>query len=166
MKIGILTQPIHHNYGGILQNWALQQVLLAMGHQPEMIFLCCEKRPGRRLLARRCLSMVKCLINKYLLRRGGVYIHSPLTAQYTSVAPRYVDSAFVREIHKTKPLFADVDLGRFVENRRYDAFVVGSDQVWREDYSPSISRYFLDFLAMNAPRPLIASAASFGQSRG
>ena len=166
MKIGILTQPLRHNYGGILQNWALQQVLLAMGHQPEMIFLCCEKRPGRRLLARRCLSVVKCLIKKYLLRRDGVYIHSPLTPQYTPVAPQYVDSAFVRGIHKTKRLFADVDLGLFVENRGYDAFVVGSDQVWREDYSPSISRYFLDFLAMNDPRPRIAYAASFGKSRG
>ena len=165
MKIGILTQPLHLNYGGVLQNWALQQVLLAMGHQPEMIFLCYEKRPGRRLLARRCLIMVKCLINKYLLRRGGVYIHSPLTPQYTPVAPQYVDAAFVRGIHKTKRLFADVDLGRFVENRGYEAFVVGSDQVWREDYSPSISRYFLDFLAMNDPRPRIAYAASFGKSR-
>ena len=35
MKIGILTQPLHRNYGGILQNWALQHVLLDMGHEPE-----------------------------------------------------------------------------------------------------------------------------------
>ena len=34
MKIGILTQPIHWNYGGILQNWALQQVLRRLGHEP------------------------------------------------------------------------------------------------------------------------------------
>lgn len=32
MKIGILTQPLQANYGGILQNYALQQVLKQMGH--------------------------------------------------------------------------------------------------------------------------------------
>ena len=33
MKIGILTQPLHANYGGILQNYALQQVLKQIGHE-------------------------------------------------------------------------------------------------------------------------------------
>lgn len=33
MKIGILTLPLHWNYGGILQYWALQQVLGKMGHE-------------------------------------------------------------------------------------------------------------------------------------
>ena len=32
MKIGIITQPLHTNYGGLLQNYALQQVLIAMNH--------------------------------------------------------------------------------------------------------------------------------------
>jgi hypothetical protein len=34
MKIGILTQPLCQNYGGLLQNYALQQVLLRAGHEP------------------------------------------------------------------------------------------------------------------------------------
>lgn len=32
MKIGILTLPLHTNYGGILQAYALQTVLERMGH--------------------------------------------------------------------------------------------------------------------------------------
>ena len=32
MKIGILTLPLHVNYGGILQAYALQTVLERMGH--------------------------------------------------------------------------------------------------------------------------------------
>ena len=35
MKIGILTQPLHANYGGLLQNHVLQQVLLRVGHEVE-----------------------------------------------------------------------------------------------------------------------------------
>ena len=36
MKIGILTLPLHTNYGGILQAWALQTVLQRMGHDVEV----------------------------------------------------------------------------------------------------------------------------------
>ena len=39
MKIGILTQPLGHNYGGIFQNYALQQTLLRLGHDPLTIDL-------------------------------------------------------------------------------------------------------------------------------
>jgi hypothetical protein len=34
MKIGIITQPLSRNYGGILQNYALQQTLIKLGHTP------------------------------------------------------------------------------------------------------------------------------------
>lgn len=37
MKIGILTLPLHTNYGGILQAWALQTVLERMGHEALII---------------------------------------------------------------------------------------------------------------------------------
>ena len=37
MKIGILTQPLHSNYGGLLQNYALQQTLVRAGHEVETI---------------------------------------------------------------------------------------------------------------------------------
>ena len=33
MRIAILTQPLRYNYGGILQNFALQTVLHRMGHK-------------------------------------------------------------------------------------------------------------------------------------
>ena len=34
MRIGILTHQLQSNYGGILQNYALQEVLRRMGHDP------------------------------------------------------------------------------------------------------------------------------------
>ena len=34
MKIGIFTQPLKSNYGGILQNYAMQVVLKRLGHEP------------------------------------------------------------------------------------------------------------------------------------
>ena len=32
MRIGIITLPLHVNFGGFLQNYALQQVLKEMGY--------------------------------------------------------------------------------------------------------------------------------------
>lgn len=165
MRVGILTQPLHRNYGGILQNWALQQVLKDMGHEPEMIFLCLGNRPRGKLLVLRCMSFVKCVVKKYLFGHKDVYLYSVFNPQYNPSAPQYADAEFVSRIHKTEQLFGDVDLGRFIENRGYNAFVVGSDQVWREDYSPAILRFFLDFLAADDHRLRVAYAASFGKSR-
>ena len=33
MKIGIITQSLHTNYGGLLQNYALQKTLQKLGHE-------------------------------------------------------------------------------------------------------------------------------------
>ena len=45
MRIGILTLPLHTNYGGILQAYALQTVLERMGHEV-VVF----DTPNRRFL--------------------------------------------------------------------------------------------------------------------
>ena len=37
MKIGILTQPLYENYGGLLQCFALQTILKRLGHEPWII---------------------------------------------------------------------------------------------------------------------------------
>ena len=53
MKIGILTLPLHTNYGGILQAYALQTVLERMGHQTEILQV---QRP--RKLSYLCMPQV------------------------------------------------------------------------------------------------------------
>lgn len=58
MKIGILTQPLSNNYGGILQALALQTVLRSMGH--ETVILSREyDYPPFRLCLMRILSVLK-----------------------------------------------------------------------------------------------------------
>lgn len=165
MKIGIFTQPLRRNYGGILQNWALQQVLRCIGHEPEMIFLCVGCRPKGKKLLMRCMNFAKCLVKRCLFMHKNVFLYSIFNLQYNPDAPQYADAKFVRCIRQTQQLPADVDMSNYIKHRGYDAFIVGSDQVWREDYSPSITRYFLDFLPEGDKRPRIAYAASFGKSK-
>ena len=149
-----------------MQNWALQQVLKRLGHEPETITLNGDKRPSGVMLAMRCASLVKCIMKRYLLNRKDVYFYSIFNPRYCPSAPQYADSAFVNGINKTKSITADIDWYKFLSQRRYDAFVVGSDQVWREDYSPNITSYFLDFLPKDDKRKRIAYATSFGKRNG
>ena len=64
---------------------------------------------------------------------------------------------------QTPYLYSTDELQKYCEGR-FDAYVVGSDQVWRAIYVPCIGNYFLDFtFHWNVRR--IAYAASFGIDR-
>jgi polysaccharide pyruvyl transferase WcaK-like protein len=49
-----------------------------------------------------------------------------------------------------------------LQKYNFDAYIVGSDQVWRPRYSPCITNYFLDFIENTNSYKKIAYAASFG----
>ena len=65
MRIAILTLPLHTNYGGILQAYALQTVLQRMGHE---VTLLDKDRDIRKSLFRQTLSYGKYLLKRYLLQ--------------------------------------------------------------------------------------------------
>ena len=173
-KLAILTQPLHSNYGGILQCYALQTVLERMGCEvtvlnrkqvaPKLTFL---------LFVLRCVSMLKCVFRRHVLGQKEWHVQKPWAENYAPYRtmeglwgnPRFLQ-AFVREhIHQTKPLYSSQELGQAAEEGQFDSFVVGSDQVWREQYAPEITDYFLGFLPDSDRRPKVAYAASFGLER-
>ena len=51
MKIAIITLPLHTNYGGILQAYAVQKVLCDMGHDVETISLAKREKTTSEQLA-------------------------------------------------------------------------------------------------------------------
>lgn len=158
MKIAILTQPLLLNYGGIIQAWALQQILKKNGeHEPEII-----SRIGVANLSDRLLSFGKTISLKVLGKAKNRVLSNPLTQGYYPFLS-CCDKSFVdNEIVKSKLLYSNSQLLSFLSNHNYDAFLVGSDQVWREEFSPQIETYFFDFLSKNDHRKRIAYAASFG----
>lgn len=163
MKIGILTQPLHCNYGGIMQAWALQQALRRMGHEPELIARQWTAPMGVMAVARRIGSFAKTLFLKGLRHRNDLLLRNPLSRNYSPVRPESCDRQFVKDqVAKTCSIYSDGKLRAVIAKRDYDAFVVGSDQVWREIYSPRIETYFLDFLNASDRRRRIAYGASFG----
>lgn len=157
MKIAILTQPLYNNYGGVLQNYALQRYLQKLCHSPETIDYDLLAIPWHL----RLLIGLKRFIFKYILRVKGISRVDPVQEGYEMHLRN--DGEMVRfieqYIHSRKgkwPLTPG-----FVRNNPYGAYIVGSDQVWRADYTAHLMNYFLDFV--NNPQiRKIAYAASFG----
>ncbi|CAN7400606.1 glycosyltransferase [Pseudomonas sp. LjRoot71] len=153
MKIAIMTQPLGKNYGGIMQAWALQQVLKRMGHevvtidrqrdQPSMPY------KSARLIFRTGMN----IIGK---RKAPINFekHLPTLLQHTT---SFID----QYITMSEPLYSTQQLREHFDRENYDAVIVGSDQTWRPKYSPNIYNFFLDFLE-DKEILRIAYASSFG----
>lgn len=158
MKIGILTQPLLNNYGGLLQNYALQQVLKTMGHEVETVDWDQNTEPVKAWLSG-CKQRLLWLIDK----KVGLPRYRP-TAKETDVilsnTRRFVEHNISVCSKKAKSLD---DFKRIGKTRGYQAYVVGSDQVWRTLYNPLQPAMFLSF-AEDEDVIRIAYAASFGIS--
>lgn len=151
MKIGIVTQPLLNNYGGIIQNYALQKVLKSLGH--EAVTFDCRYKPIPWWIY--LCSWLKTLFCFFVPDKRRPF------AKITPVEKRRecFEDFVSRNISKTKPL---TSLSHNLElANQFDAIVVGSDQVWRPKYAPDIDEAFLGFLKNDSIRR-VAYAASFG----
>jgi hypothetical protein len=160
MKIGILTQPLHTNFGGILQAYALQATLELLGHEPLIL----DRDHHRPQMFRLLLRRMKKVVSNYARGRGDIefFPFLPTLAQMDAVAIN-TDKFVQQYIRKTKKIYSTDELKQQVSRHSLDAFVVGSDQVWRLNISPCITNYFLDFLEGEDPSiKRISYAASFG----
>lgn len=158
MRIGILTLPLHTNYGGILQAYALQTVLERMGHQVVVLDTPRKKwhvplwrKPlvyGKRIFKRCLLGDKSCII----FREQKEENEYPIICQHTQ---SFID----KYIH-----LKSIDNLCNLNSNDFDCIVVGSDQIWRPLYYADIENAFLKF-AENWNIKRIAYAASFGTDR-
>ncbi len=158
MRIAILTLPLHTNYGGILQAFALQTVLERMGHEVVVVDLDQTLRRGAWVQTK---EWAKYAVKRYLLRREAFFmsdrqrnLEREEREQHTrAFVRRHIHTCMVRNLTRDFPL--DVD-----------AIVVGSDQVWRKPYFCDMYGCGIEnaFLAFTEGRDMkrIAYAASFG----
>jgi len=142
MKIGIITMPLCANYGGTLQNWALQQVLIRMGHEPITLrFPVMYQGMSSLHYWTKVFPMqaLRFVVHKFI---GGKY-EMPLTIgpwkKSVSGMERFVDE----HINVTEYL-PNLNMD---DVRRYgiEALVVGSDQIWRPVMYDAVKYYFLGF---------------------
>lgn len=155
MKVGVITLPLHNNFGGILQAYTLQKVLRDLGHNAVLIDKSRYVSLGPWYI--KYPIYIKNAILKFIMRqkvevRPDVEINKiPKTiAQNTEpFIDKYIKRIYTRDFSN-------------IEKNKFDAFIIGSDQVWRPRYfGQRIENAYLDFAKeWNVKR--IAYAASFG----
>lgn len=162
MRIGILTLPLHTNYGGILQAYALQTVLERMGHQV-VVFDTPNKMPLPPLW-KIPLTFAKRLFLKSMGRIDRIFIEK-YNNQLRPVIAKEIQPFVDERIHrKVLTNFSTL------EAHEFDAIVVGSDQIWRSIYFvplwlwQKMEKAYLSFTkGWNIKR--ISYAASFGTDK-
>lgn len=155
MRIAVITLPLHTNYGGILQAYALRTVLMRLGHDADVIdrnvkIMFPPKWKQPLVYAKRlALNVVSRGKGPEIFREKRLVREHPVVAAEVN---RFIDAVIAPRLVND---YSDIQPGE------YDAFVVGSDQVWRPKYFGRIEDAFLEFTSSwNVRR--VAYAASFG----
>ncbi len=159
MKIGILTQPLCSNYGGILQNYALQTYLRKLGHIPVTFNVPVPAVPYHTKI-HRVLSTTKRTILKLGCDPGIVFLDPVKNRQMEvdlAVQQKEFIGKYIYYINVSVPITSNL-----YSDYPQDAYIVGSDQVWRPCYTQFIGNYFFDFLSDVKDVKKISYAASFG----
>ena len=153
MKIGILTHPLRFNYGGLLQNYALQTVLKQMGHEPITLDMPHIKKINKKTFLK---DILKRLYYRYILHLQ-VYIFQEW--RYNKLYPVLMQN--LQPFINTNISKIEVKNFKTLSESDFDVLIVGSDQVWRRRYMPDIYKEYLNF-AENWKVKRISYAASFG----
>lgn len=153
MQIGIITLPLHVNYGGILQAYALQNVLKRLGHSPVLLD---KGWPPYENFNDFVIRLFKYSFNRLFHRKTlpikqFIYRNKYINAEHINTI-KFVETYITRKNYVVFPEIKEDD---------YDAFIVGSDQIWRKSYFNPIEHAFLDFADSWAVKRL-AYAVSFG----
>ncbi|WP_096281265.1 polysaccharide pyruvyl transferase family protein [Marinobacter sp. LV10R510-11A] len=155
MRVSILTQPLGHNYGGLLQAYALQVYLKRIGCDVETL--------DRRAPVEQATVAKGYIVNlvRFLLGR----IKSIPTNRKQSFVLQNLADFRDKNLVLSKRITSEIQLRDYFFRNKFEAVIVGSDQVWRPMYSPSILNFYLDFLNDIDSKPIrVAYAASFGVS--
>lgn len=149
MKIGILTQHFYRNYGGIVQNYALQQMLIKLGHVPITFeHDTCYSR------TRWVMRVIKQIIRRRNFKSLSEYPYKCRIGHrpFIDFVVDNISSVMVRNF-----------TGEIESVYGCEAFIVGSDQVWRPAFNVGrLYNMYLDFASNDVKK--IAYAASFGVS--
>ena len=162
MKIALLNLTLDNNYGGNLQRFALTSILQSLGYEVEHINLRFPKEKIKPvwkapwIIFRRIIYKIIKDHSYTIFKERNINIRRELSL--SSIYPFYN-----KFIPHTNPIYNKAGLKKL---KQYDAYIVGSDQVWRKTIAKpqGISTYFFDFLTKKE-KPLLAFAVSFGNDK-
>ena len=149
MKIGIITLPLHTNYGGLLQSYALQQVIMQKGHSVETIDYGrwhSSQSYSFDLLLKSHLSSIKRYLFQCFLPQREVRSGYRPNEEELIIIRKNTNYFINKYLSLSKPIVTARDFKDISNSKRYDAYIVGSDQCWRPVYNTLfIKERFLRF---------------------
>lgn len=168
-KVGLLTIIDYYNYGNRLQNFATQEILKSLGFSVETIINYVSKpRPLQDKNKRNRVFNISKAIREMSLKE--IYLKTNLKLwnyinknRIHELKLKRLDSfkLFSKSyIQETKYSILESNIPSDL-SKRYDYFVVGSDQVWNPVFRYGSS---IDFLSFASKSKRIAYAPSFGIS--
>ena len=163
-KIGIITILKCNNFGAELQAYATQKKLNLMGYDVEIIDMLYYKHPDfkktksskpfvEQTMKERVVEFVK-----FSILNPIIYNIVPLFSKNMRTRNRKFN-AFHEKNTKLSETYRSIDQ-LYCKCNEYDAYVVGSDQVWNPGTGMNIEPYFLTFAPEGKKR--ISYASSFG----
>lgn len=150
MKIGILTFHASHNYGSMLQAYAMQCILQKMGHESWIINL--------RTQAQKSLIMPQ-LEWKHPKNSLLKLLKAPKTTLELQHKYNRFEYFLKNSLHCTKEYATKEEVEKALQHEHWEAFIVGSDQIWNMNCLDFNTAYLLDF---NLSGRKIAYAPSLG----
>lgn len=145
---GTLTFHAAHNYGSMLQAYALQQYLLGLGCENEIIDL----RPAAQARMYRPFSLLPAKSLPHFLQNLLDLRFKPALDRKW----RRFEAFRSRELRCTRYFASREELARDLPP--YDTYIAGSDQIWNVSAGDFDGSYFLPFARGNA----LSYAPSFG----
>ena len=156
MRIGLVIFPFVPSHGSLLQTFAIYTKLKELGHDVTIIN---RRKPslGFSAVIRRSYANLKSKVKGDY--KGPVFYWGNTPKAIMKELMPFINSYFGSDV---VTVYSCEETKRFVDNYSFDAFVVGSDQVWRPKYVPDIYHYYLDFLPVDYKAKRIAFCPSFG----
>ncbi len=153
MNIGILTQPLELNYGGILQAFALQKTLEHMGFSAFIIDH--HKKDIYPSFSKHLLNFFNRVYLRFVKKKDvSVFWNPSIKASDFAVISSSLLAFKNRNLSCTRTVDTR-DLKQIDDEYQFDAYVVGSDQVWFWSWCP---RSFLDFVKRDVVRLFYAAS--------
>ena len=160
MKIALLNLQYDSNYGGNLQRYALMKVLHDMVHDVTHLNL----RPNyiKDSWPTMTFKVIQRCFRRFIMKSNESVFPERYQQRLYKQSCWKTEPFYNRYVSHTKPIYTKAELTKYA--LKYDAFIVGSDQVWRKAYCCDYGKgtFFLDFLPSNAKVRRIAYAASMG----
>ena len=158
MKIGIFTHPLDYNYGCLLQAYALQITLKKLGHE---VVTLNRFTDTSKPFSKHFYDWAYRIYSKYVRGRKVSVLWNPfLSAKEFEILCKKTSLFVNRNISNTGIVY-DRDLPLVDAKYLFDAYVVGSDQVWLPHFCPSS---FLDFVNRSGVKKEFYAASAGKQS--